>query len=102
MAALPRKGWRFRAREALPVSALTTWRAPFTGGGKSIALPAGEEFEIAHDVPDTATAAACMPLRYDDLHSSFVTEQDRHSAKYGGYYLVIKLSDISEKCDRVA
>ena len=43
-----------------------------------------------------------MPVRYDDLHSSFVTERDRHSAKYDGYYLVIKLSDISERCDRVA
>lgn len=95
-----RKGERYRALSPLEVVAMTSWAAPFTGGGDAI-LPAGEEFVIASDPPASATAVYCNPVRYDELHAHFVAENEREDSKYRGYHLCIDLGLVANKCERV-
>jgi hypothetical protein len=97
----PKKGWRFRSKEPVPLLALTSWFAPSTGGSERV-LPAEEEFVVLSDPPPKATAAACRPVRYDELHEHFVDAADRAHPRYAGYYLVIDFEAIDRCCTRVA
>jgi hypothetical protein len=95
-----RKGERYRSTVPLKVIAMTSWNAPYTGGEEAV-LPAGEEFAIANDPPEGATAVYCDPIRYDELHAHFVPAKDRRNKRYSGYYLCIDLSLIAEHCERL-
>ena len=61
---------------------MTSWAAPCTGGEDGI-LPDGEEFVVANDPPEGATAVYCDPVRYDQLHAYFVSK-DREAAVIAG------------------
>ena len=97
MPASAKKESRYRSNKAIPVLALTSWRAPFTGGYER-SLPEGEAFTVLFDSAEPATAAACMPDRYDDLHSHFIPAKDREAESYAGYYLVISLRELADSC----
>jgi hypothetical protein len=95
------KGQHYRTRRDIPVTAMTSWAAPFTGGYERI-LRAGEEFTVANDPPATATAVYCDPKDYRKLHREFIPVSDRFRFWiYRGYYLCIKLKDIEESCETV-
>jgi hypothetical protein len=96
-----KKGDRFRSSRSISVLALTSWKAAFTGGNER-SLPVGETFSVLHDPPESATAAMCLPERYDDLHDHFVPAEDRSAASYAGYYLVIPLRDIEAFCEQLS
>jgi hypothetical protein len=95
------RGQKYRATVDLPVTCMTSWRAPFTGGYKRV-LPAGEEFVIANDPPAKATAVYADPVNYRKLHSKFVPWKDRvRILLYAGYYLCIPLAVIAADCEYV-
>jgi hypothetical protein len=95
------KGQRYRAKIDIPVTALTEWAAPFTGGYERV-LRAGEVFTIAHDPTEGATAVYCNPEDYRRLHREFIPLWDRlRFPLYWGYYLCIRLRDIDESCERL-
>ncbi len=80
------------------MTCLTDWRAPFTGGYKRI-LPAGEEFIIANDPPDQASAVYADPVNYNKRHKLFVPWTDRiRFLLYNGYYLCIDMELIHAHC----
>lgn len=86
----------------IPVTAMTSWRAPFTGGYERT-LPAGEEFVIANDPPHSATAVYADPVNYRKLHSQFVPAADRiRILLYTGYYLCVDLKRIASDCKLVS
>ena len=91
----------WETRDDLPVTCLTQWRLPFTGGYHRT-LPKGERFKIAVEPPATATAACCDPLNYGKLHKQMVPRKDRWSfATYAGYYLSISLEGIAKHCRQI-
>lgn len=94
-------GQRFRALADFPANALTQWDAPFTGGSSGV-LPAGELVEVLDDPVPGFPAVGCRPVRYEALHTRFVSEEDRAAPKYSGYYLVIALEDLVERFERIA
>jgi hypothetical protein len=95
------KGQRFKTTSDIPVTAMTSWAAPFTGG-YNVVLRTGEIFTIANDPPETATAVYCDPDDYQRLHREFIPFRDRIQFwLYRGFYLCIQLSDIREKCDLI-
>jgi hypothetical protein len=93
-------GERYRSLQSLNVYALTRWAAPFTGGSEAT-LPADEVFTVLIGPFDGATAVTCDPENYAALHSHFVSDAVRKRRKYRGYYLVISISDINDKCDQL-
>ncbi len=95
------KGERYRAERAMKVGVMTSWAAPCTGGEDGI-LPDGEEFVVANDPPEGATAVYCDPVRYDQLHAYFVSAKDRRSRRYRGYYLCVPIAAILAECIRVS
>jgi hypothetical protein len=96
------KGQHYRTRKDIPVIAMTSWAAPFTGGYDRV-LRAGEVFTVANDPPQKVTAVYCKPKDYRRLHREFIPARDRFRFWiYRGYYLCIKLKDIEENCETVA
>lgn len=96
------KGQRYKTKKDIPVIAMTSWAAPFTGGYDRV-LRAGEVFTIANDPPKGATAVYCDPDDYKRLHREFIPFADRlRFWVYLGYYLCIKLKDIDDSCERLA
>ena len=96
-----RKGQRYRARDPIPVIAMTSWNAPFTGGHHAT-LPAGEEFVIDINPIHGATAVYVEVVNYNDLHPHFIPVADRTAEHYSGYYLCIDLELIRNHCDTIS
>lgn len=93
------KGQRYRTTSDIPVTAMTSWALPFTGGYPCV-LDAGEIFSIDYDPPETATAVYCDPEDYHGLHKKFIPLRDRiRFWFYRGYYLCIDIKDIEEHCE---
>ena len=97
----PQKGDKFKVTEAFEGHVLTMWKAPFTGGDKR-EIPAGLEFVVAFDPPDTATAANVDAVPYAVWETVLVSEEDRAKPKYNGYYLIIPFDQIEAHCIRVS
>ncbi len=96
------KGQRYKTKTDMPVTAMTSWAAPFTGGYDRV-LGAGEVFTISNDPPEAATAVYCVPADYRRLHRELVPFRDRLQFWfYRGYYLCVRLRDIEEKCELLA
>jgi len=96
-----KKGQRYRTRADMEVLFCTTWRAPFTGGGRGT-LRGGTVLIIDHDPPPHATGAACTPENYDEVEQYLVPEEDRNADKYGNFYLVLNFAILEEECDLLA
>jgi hypothetical protein len=97
---MPREGDRYRCFRSCPITVLTSWAAPCTGGSAS-AFPVGEAFVVLSDPAEGATAVSCLPVRYERLHSGFVPEAERTDPLYRGYYLVIETDYVMSRCKRV-
>lgn len=97
----PKKDERYEVIEALETGVLTQWQSPFTGGYDRT-LPRGLQFIILHDPPEWATGTAVHPTPYDDWEKILVTADDRASAKYDGYYIVISFDDLERHCKRIS
>lgn len=92
-------GQRYRARVDVPVTCLTSWAAPSTGGYERM-LPKGETVTIANDPPETATAVYAVAEDYRKLHSRMVPWRDRIQFWfYRGYYLCIRVSQLEADFD---
>lgn len=79
---------------------MTHWQAPFTGGFHCIP-PRGEVVTVIDDPPPSSVAAACRPVRYHELESALVPYDDRISAKYDGYTLVIPFEEFGRALERL-
>ncbi len=96
----PRKGDRYAVTTAFTTILLVQFFAPFTGGNEQT-LPAGLLFVIDHDAVDSAKGVAAIPEPYADWEPALVSDVDRKTEKYAGYYLVIKFDDLEKFCEKV-
>lgn len=93
------KGRRFRVTTDLPLTVMTHWRAPYTGGYESV-LEAGETIEVASDQAPGATAIYCVPVDYARLEQRFVSRWERWQFwVYGGYSLVVDVAALAAHCE---
>jgi hypothetical protein len=92
-ARFPRDGEVYESVEAVPVSFVTHWSAPFTGGGEGV-LPKGTRIRVqvldAEPIGVHADAENAA-----DIEDQLVGEQDRRSPTYGGYSLSISTEDLN-------
>jgi hypothetical protein len=95
------QGQRYRTKQDIPVTAMTSWRAPYTGGYRRI-LRAGETFNVTNEPGPGATAVYCQPESYRKLHREFIPLSDRLQFwSYRGFYLCIQLHLIDQDCERL-
>lgn len=93
------KGQRYKTNKQIPVIAMTSWSAPFTGGYDR-QLDQGEEFTISHDPAPGATAVYCDPVDYNRVHKELIPWTDRFRFwVYAGFYLCIDLDEIERNCE---
>ncbi len=97
MAIRLQEGQRFRTCTDIETLYLTSYRAPFTGGGKAL-IPAGFEFEVMHDQVDGAPGVNCRALDYERYEELLVSKQERADSKYAGYHIVMRGDVIADAC----
>lgn len=94
-ARFPRDGEVFEALGDTRVHYLTHWRAPFTGGGEGV-LPKGTQIRVkVADWIREPISVYADPLDGPRIEQLLVSEQDRGSAKYGGFSLSIPTADLN-------
>jgi hypothetical protein len=96
-----RNGDVFEALEDTPVSFVTHWRAPFTGGGTGM-IPKGTKVRVLvlNVAPAPATVYA-RPLEAEPVEHLLVPESDRKSTGYDGFSLCISTQDLGERFRRI-
>ena len=93
------RGQRYRAKVDVPVTCMTSWATPFTGGYDRV-LPEGEVVSIANDPPAGATAVYADPENYRRLHAIMVPRRDRlRFWVYRGYYRCVPLTRLEADFD---
>jgi hypothetical protein len=90
----PRKGDTYEALQDIEVSYLTTWNAPYAGGGKAV-LKQGDRIKVDHEPIDRPIAVSAAPINYYELEERIVPSSDRNNEKYSGFYLSVKTIDLN-------
>ena len=90
----PKKGDVYEAARDVEVSYVTSWSAPFTGGGSGT-LKKGERVIINYEPLSRSIAANANAINYTHVEKEMVPESDRTSKKYSGFYLVLKTLELS-------
>ena len=93
----PREGDVYEVLEDMQVRYMTSWRAPFTGGGEGL-LRKGDQLQVdqAPSEPDSI-GAYVIALDYNELERRMVPEADRERPKYGGFYFHFKTVELNTK-----
>ena len=93
----PRKGDVYEALEDLSVHYMTSWAAPFTGGGEGI-LKKGDRVEIdTEPVDDRAISTYASARDYAAIEERIVPASERNAPKYSGFYFSFKAVDLNRK-----
>ena len=90
----PKKGDVFEATRDVEVSYLTSWSAPFTGGGSG-RLRKGERVIIDYEPLPRPIAANAKAINYTHVEEEMVPESDRSNKKYLGFYFVLKTLELN-------
>jgi hypothetical protein len=90
----PKKGDVYEATKDVEVNYLTSWSAPFTGGGSGV-LKKGERVIINYEPLPRPIAANAKAINYRRVEEWMVPEADRSNNKYGGFHLVLKTLELS-------
>jgi len=91
----PKKGDVYEAAEDLQEVCLTSWAAPFTGGGTGT-LKRGERVIVDQDILFPRPIGVYVkPIDYAALEERMVPASDRANEEYGGFYLSLKTADLS-------
>ena len=85
----PRRGDVYEAVSSVEVSFITSWSAPFSGGGKHVLL-AGQRL-IINEEPSSAKPISVHADAFNPeaLEALVVPQSDRESPKYLGFYFYI-------------
>ena len=89
----PKKGDVYEPTRDVEVSYLTSWSAPFTGGGSGT-LKKGERVIINCEPLPRPIAANAKAINYIQVEEGMVPESDRSNKKYSGFYLVLKTLEL--------
>ena len=93
----PCKGDVYEALEDFEVPYMTSWAAPFTGGGKGF-LKRGDQIETpdASVIPQPILVYA-RAVKYRELEARMVPDSERKSKSYAGFYFAVRTSDLNTK-----
>lgn len=93
----PRKGDIYEALEEMQVHYMTSWAAPFTGGGEGM-LRKGDRVVVDTEPVDArAISTYASAVDYDTVEERIVPASDRSAPKYSGFYFSFKTVDLNRK-----
>lgn len=93
----PRKGYLYESIEDQEISYMTAWKAPFTGGGKSI-IKKGERIWIKFNPnEENPTSTYALPVDYEKIEERMVPENERNNPKYNGFYFCLSTPILNNK-----
>ena len=91
----PKKGDVYEASEDVEVNYLSSWSAPFTGGGMG-KLKNGDRVIVDYDILlPRPVAVYARPIEYAAVEERMVPASDRANVKYAGFYLCLRTADLS-------
>jgi hypothetical protein len=101
-ARFPRDGEIYEALCDMPVSYITHWRGPFTGGDTGT-LRAGTRVvvHVGLDEPEPVHVHA-RPLDAARIEEELVSETDRRQPNYAGFSLTLSVEDLNKRFRRLA
>ncbi|MBF0229820.1 MAG: hypothetical protein HQK63_09590 [Desulfamplus sp.] len=92
----PSKGDLYESKFDQHIEYLTAWAAPFTGGGEGV-LFKGERIWVDNEPRDNKPLGVyALPVEYDKLEMRMVSQDDRNSSKYGGFYFYFNTIDLNK------
>ena len=93
----PRKGDVYESLEDVELSYLTSWMAPFTGGGKAT-FPKGQRLVVPDAPPDPQPISVYADaVAYEAMEKLIVPLEDRTAEKYSGFYLSVSTSMLNTR-----
>lgn len=90
------KGRRFVVANDMEAVGLTHWRAPMTDGFKCI-IPKGTVLVAHSDSQRISRGFGLIPEKYKEFETQFVPEEQLMNAKYDGYSIVLKYTEIGKR-----
>lgn len=82
----PNEGDIYVAKEEVEINYLTTWEAPYTGGGKGF-LPKNAQIIIEELFEEQPIIVSCKAVNYAEIEKIIIPKEDREAGKYSGYYI---------------
>jgi hypothetical protein len=93
----PRKGDVYEALDDTEVHYMTSWAAPFTGGGDG-KLNKGERVIVDSEPIDPKPIGVyASALDYDAIERRIIPSSERSAPKYRGYYFSFKTVELNRK-----
>ena len=98
----PRNGDVYEAIEDVEIRYMTSWLAPYTGGGQATLLQ-GERVIVDCDSSNRKPLGVyAAPECYKEIEIRMVPEEERTHYKYSGFYLSLATLDLNTKFRLVA
>ena len=93
----PRKGDVYEVLTDMSVDYMTSWAAPFSGGGAGI-LKRGDRVIVDREPVDPkAISVSAIAVDYKEVELRMVPSSDRTSPKYIGFYFSFNTVDLNRK-----
>jgi hypothetical protein len=92
----PQKGDLYESIFDQTIEFQTGWKAPFTGGGKSV-LYIGERIWVSSESPfEKPLGVYALPVNYKELETRMVPSDERNDSKYIGFIISISTRTLNE------
>jgi hypothetical protein len=92
----PQTGDIYTCIEDAPISYMTHWMKPYTGGDKTI-FPKDEKIKISDIKQQKPTSVYCQAIDADKIEKLLVPQSDREQYDYNGYSLVVDTIVLNKK-----
>ena len=93
----PRKGDIYEALEDMTVHYMTSWAAPYTGGGDGMLRKGDRVVVDTEPVDSRAIGAYASAVDHDAVEERVVPTSERSAPKYSGFYFSFKTVELNRK-----
>jgi len=92
----PQKGDLYAANFDQEVDFLTSWSAPYTGGGTTVLFKDEQVWVDENPIDKKPIGAYLLAVNYKELEKRIVSENDRNAFKYDSFYFHISTKTLNE------
>jgi len=96
----PTGGEVFESLRDTPISYLTHYMAPYTGGDKAIILK-GERIIVSKPNKPKPSGYYCYPLNTEEVEKRIIPDSERNDPQYNGFSLYMDTSSIVQNFKQV-
>jgi hypothetical protein len=93
----PKKGDIYEALEDQTVGYLTSYKAPYTGGGDGTLLKCEQIWIWTAPAGEKPLAGSALPIEYEKMEERIIPKEERENLKYTGFQFVIPTVVLNSK-----